>query len=293
MKNLLFHILSVYFIFSSCTAPIEINTKNSDPVPIIYGYITDQNIKQYIRILSSSPYFEEIKESAIDNADVSIADAEGENYIFNYTEDGYYESVLAFAAKENMKYHLTVELDFDKDGKTEFYEAETTIPEKVMADSIVINPLTLMGFRHFALNLYLQEPAETKNFYLCKFTINDTISNGKMDEYIIFEDRMINGTYLNGVTINYFEDATDEKNMQRYDDDNRNQYLVSPGDKIILQVINIEEGYYHFINECVREKNGENPFFGGPPSNITTNISNGAIGYFSGYAIQELESVIP
>jgi hypothetical protein len=162
-----------------------------------------------------------------------------------------------------------------------------------MADSIVVRPLTIMGFRHFALNLYLQEPADTKNFYMCKFIINDSISNDKMKEYIVFDDRMLNGTYLNGVTINYFEDATDEKNTEKYDEGALNQDLVYPGDKVILQVISIEKGYYDFINECSREKNGENPFFGGPPSNITTNISNGAVGYFSGYAIQELESVIP
>jgi hypothetical protein len=290
MKKILLHLLSVCFILSSCTAPIEIHTDDSPLVPVIYGVITDQNKKQYIRILSSAPYFEENKEQRTDDADVSVTDAEGNRYTFSYTENGYYESDQIFAAKEGMTYHLNVVWDFNKDGKTELYEAETTILPKTEADSVVLNPLVIMGFRHFSLNLYMQEPEETKNFYLCKFIVNDTISNNELDDLIVFDDRMLNGTYIDGITVVYFEDASDEKNIDKYEDkNNMNQYMIYPDDKVNLQVISIEEGYYNFINQCSGERNGENPFFGGPPSNITTNLSNGAVGYFTGYAIQELK----
>jgi len=109
---------------------------------------------------------------------------------------------------------------------------------------------------------------------------------------------MYNGNYIPGATITYFNDATDEKILDMYkqyyeDDDDAYNYLVAPGDSIRLQVMNIEKGYYQFIRECTSEMYGENPFFGGPPSNITTNISNGAVGFFTGYCTKELTTVVP
>jgi hypothetical protein len=38
--------------------------------------------------------------------------------------------------------------------------------------------------------------------------------------------------------------------------------------------------------------NGENPFFGGPASNIITNISNGGLGYFTTYAGSTAETTV-
>jgi hypothetical protein len=275
---------------------MEIHTKDAHPVPVIYGRIVEQNKKQQIRITSSSPYFAESDESAgIDNADVSVTDSKGNHHLFSCTKDGYYESLRNFGAQEGVTYHLRVEMDFDGDGEMELYEAETTVPRRAGADSAAVSSIRLMGSRHFALNLYMQDPAEEKNFYLFRFVINDTISNDKIHEYIVFDDRMFNGNYLEGVTVHYFEEATEdeEDSEARERDRDREQYMVSPGFHIRLQVDNIEEGYYNFISECSREKNGENPFFGGPPSNITTNMSNGAVGYFTGYTICELETVVP
>jgi hypothetical protein len=146
-----------------------------------------------------------------------------------------------------------------------------------------------MGFLHYSLNIYAQEPFETENYYLFNFFINDTISNNKVSDFIISDDLMYNGIYLNGISLRYFNDASDfEASGNDWD-----IYLVSPGDRIRVQMLNIEKGYYNFIRECMMEKYGENPFFGGPPSNIHTNIPKGAVGYFTSYCIREKETVVP
>ena len=275
--------------FFSCTAPIDINTRDSKPVIVIYGLITDELKYQDIRITSSSPYFDKKVNMVVTDAKVVVSSSNGEEYLFLCKEDGYYVSEEMFAATPGITYKLTVDVDFDKDGVVESYEAEATIPPVIYMDSININPISIMGYRHYALDLYIQEPAETDNYYLFRFFINDIYSNDVISEYIISEDRMYNGEYLNGVTIYNFEDITDESLYL----DEENDYYVETGDIIRLQVLNIEKGYYHFINQCISEKYGENPFFGGPPSNITTNLSNGAVGYFSGLCIQEKETVVP
>jgi len=275
--------------FFSCVAPIDINTRNSEPVIVIYGQLTDEIDYQYIRITSSSPYFDNKINMVISDAKVMVTSSDGEEYMFISEKEGYYVSEKKFAARVGNTYYLTVNVDFDKDGVIEIYEAETTILPIIPVDSLEVKPINIMGYNHYTLNIFMQEPSETEDYYLFRFFINDSISNNKISEFIVSDDRMYNGAYLSGISIYYFEDATGDS---PYSDEERD-YFVKSGDIIRLQILKIEKGYYHFINECISEKYGENPFFGGPPSNIATNMSNGAIGYFTGFCMQEKEAMVP
>ena len=277
----------------SCVAPIDIDTRNSEPVIVIYGQITDEHKSQYIRITSSSPYFDEKTNTTVPDAIVSVTSSNGDEYSFINEKEGYYVSEKFFAAIPGVTYNLTVEVDFNKDGVMETYEAETTIPSLVLVDSVDVKLISIMGYRHYTLNIYMPDPPEEENYYLCRFLINDSISNSKISEYIATDDRMFNGQYVSGATVTYFEDSTDEKNVAAQNSRGEGGYMAAPGDEISLQVINIEKGYFNFINECISEKYGENPFFGGPPSNITTNLSNGAVGYFTGFCVRENKTTVP
>jgi len=291
--NIVFVSIIAVIIFSSCTAPITINTRNSEPVIVIYGQITDEYKYQYIRITSSSPYFDEKMNQVISGALVQVESTDGDLFRFYEGTDGYYFSESRFAATVGTTYNLTVEVDFDKDGKIEIYEASTTILPVIPVDSVDIKPINIMGYRHFSMNFYMQDPSEAENFYLCIFYINDSLTNNKLSQYLYSDDRMFNGEYVDGASFTYFEDATDEKNLTSPRADDEDNYMVSPGDIIRLQLLNIEKGYYNFISESISVKYGENPFFGGPPSNISTNISNGAVGYFTGFSLQEQTTVVP
>ena len=281
--------LFVFFLIFSCTAPIDIHTNNSEPVPVIYGYLTDELKNQHIRITSSSPYFHEADNKFISNAKVWVTSSTGREYPFVHDANGYYVSQRRFSAVPGVSYRLSVELDFRNDGIVELYEAETTTLPKLPVDSINVTSLNIMGFHHYSLNIYMQEPPETDNYYLFKYVINDTVSNDRISDLIIADDEMINGEYMDGVSIRYFNAASDFEEIG----EDWDMYFVSPGDRIRLQIMNIEKGYYTFIRDCSMEKYGSNPFFGGPPSNIHTNLSNGAVGYFSSYCIQEKRTVVP
>ncbi|MDR2680782.1 MAG: DUF4249 domain-containing protein, partial [Tannerella sp.] len=285
MMKRLFGFIPVYVfplaVLFSCTAPIDINTRDSEPVIVIYGCLTDENKHQSVRITSSSPYFDNKENSPVADANVQIEDSEGNVYDLSYGENGYYFSKSRFAVRSGATYHLRVDVDFDKDGTPETYESVTTVSPVLTIDSINVKPLNIMGYRHFALNVFAQDPPGVKDFYLFRFYINDSLSNNQISNYIVTDDEFFDGSYLEN-TIYYFEDITDE-NVVEKNKDNDNIYMVSPGDRIRLQALNIEEGYYKFINECTSEMRGENPMFGGPPSNISTNLTNGAVGYFTGY----------
>ncbi|MDR2774690.1 MAG: DUF4249 domain-containing protein [Tannerella sp.] len=282
--------------FFSCTAPVDINTRDSEPVIVIYGCLSDEHKNQSVRITSSSPYFDDKENGLVTDADVRIKDSEGHDYTLLYGENGYYFSDAGFDVRPGVTYHLIVNVDFDKDGTEETYEAVTTVLPLFTVDSINVKPVTIMGYRHFSLNIYMQDSPETKDFYLFRFYVNDTLTNSRISDYVVANDEFINGSYVENA-IYYFEDNTDKNAVKKNEDDDspfNEDYTVSPGDGIRLQILNIEEGYYTFINECSTEMRGQNPMFGGPPSNISTNLSGGAAtGFFTGYCIHEKTAVVP
>ena len=285
--------LILILFFSACTASFDIDTDDSEPIIVIYGCLTDEQETQKVRITTSSPYFDNKTNDFVENAIVTITDSEGAIYPMSYSKEGYYESDDKFTVLENITYNLKVEVDFDKDGVSELYEASTTVSPVIPVDSIDIKYMDIMGYGHYALNIFMQDPPEQENYYMFRFMVNDSLSNYKISELMVSSDELYNGSYLKNITIVYLEDGNDEDNIKQSEDSDNKMYLVYPGDKVAFQVINIEKGYYNFIRECISEKRGENPFFGGPPSNITTNISNGGVGYFTSYKIFNLFTTVP
>lgn len=280
-KEYLFYLL---LFLVGCTEAIDIHTDNSEPVIVIYGTITDEIKQQEVRITRSSPYFDDKSNPSISGAKVTITSSE--NKVYKLEEDesnpGYYRSLISWAAKVGVEYTLDVEVDFDDDGVMDNYQAATQILPTVTLDSIKIVPMTIMGHANYALNIYGEEPP-TEDFYLFKFNINDSLYTKKISQFIVSDDVMFSGQYINGITINYFNDISEWEDDS--DEQRKNSIYIKTGDKVEAQMSSVPKGYYDFIIQCWSEMNGENPMFGGPASNITTNISNGGVGFFTGYCI--------
>jgi len=66
---------------------------------------------------------------------------------------------------------------------------------------------------------------------------------------------------------------------------------INVGDRIRLQVGSITKEYYTFLEELRLEVNPKNPLFSGPSANVSTNITNGAYGYFSVCAMSYVSTI--
>ncbi|GHS90952.1 hypothetical protein FACS1894203_0810 [Bacteroidia bacterium] len=272
------------FIIHSCTAPFDISTDDSEPVIVIYGTITDELKQQEIRISRSSPYFQDEPNIPVSGATVTIESSDKQIYeLFEVdTIPGLYCSKSVWAVIPGKTYNLAVQADFNKDGIKENYGASTTIPSKFSLDSLSLNLMNIMGHKNYSLNIYGQEPPGD-DYYLFKYIVNDTLVSTKISDYKTYDDIGINDQYLNGLTIDYF-DHIDNWVTDTEDQRKRSIYL-KPGDVIIVKTSNIPKEYHNFINQCRKEMYGENPIFGGPASNIVTNITGGGVGFFGGYCI--------
>jgi hypothetical protein len=266
----------------SCEEAININTKNSPPVIVIYGCFTNEQDYQYLQITSSSPYFDDEYNRGIAGANVFIKSSTNDTINLIERIPGMYHTKEEIAFISGLTYYLNVEVDFDNDGVKETYTATSQMPMPVEIDSIALRSFEIMGEKHHALYLYAQDPP-TKDYYLDMYKINGSPVRNKISNYTPMSDIPFNGQYMNGLLMQLFDDVEYKSDDSVY---------LAQGDIVEFGLARIEEGYYNFILQCEDEIRGESPFFGSPASNIITNISNGAKGYFTCYPITKIEAIV-
>jgi hypothetical protein len=283
--------LSVFVLLAACTERIDIESDASEPVIAIYGIITDEPKRQEINISRSLPYFEKQQSVGVSGAKVTVHSSEDETYGFFESPDsaGYYLSAGSWAAKAGITYRLSVEVDFNCDGAVEKYEATTTLIPPAYLDSVQLVPMNIMGHSNYALNLYGQD-AKTVDYYLFRFALNGELKTTALSQYTLIEDFAFNGQYINQLTVRYFDAFSEwEKDP---DETRRTSIYLKSGDELDIRMSLIPEDYFEFIRQSVSELRRKNPLFGGPPSNIITNISNGGVGFFSGYCVSTISLTV-
>ena len=271
-------LLSVLTLLA-CTEDFDIKTDNSPPVVTIYGMMSNIYEYQTISISTSSPYFDTLPNIGVSGAKVRISSSNGENYelVEMDTVQGKYRTIEKIAGTPDTEYTLDIEMLFN--GKTEYYMAKSFMMPVLEIDSVALRSMNIMGRERYSFLLYAQDPP-TEDFYLNRFKLNDSlILYGRISRYSIMDDVGLNGQYINGMSLHTFRHISEKE--RDGDDEGRERIYISPNDTIAFALSRIEKGYYNFLIQCRQERNGSHPLFGGPPSNIITNINNGAVGYFA------------
>jgi hypothetical protein len=278
-------ILFGFLLFFSCSEPFDIDTNDSVPVIVVYGYFTDELTHHSIKISTSSPYFDSQPNRGIPNANVYIISSEDEviRFVESDTIQGLYQTKDEVAGVPNLTYTLNVEVDFDNDGIKEIYKAISRMQPPIEIDSITIRNFKMMGENRYAMYMYAQDPPD-EDYYLCRYKINTAFVLDSLGQYSLMNDKRFNGQYIDGMLVQMFADAESEND--------REQISLSLGDTVELIFGRIEKGYHDFIAQCQDEKNGESPFFGSPASNIVSNISNGGKGYFACYSRSIAKTIV-
>ena len=275
---------------SSCTESIELDTDDADPVIVIYSTLTDELTYQQVQLSSSTGYFDGNKNAKVSGATITITSDKGDLYNLEevHNTPGTYKTTTQMAGIPGENYHLKVMVDFNNDGINETYEADAKMELPVKLDSIDISYEKIAKYHYYSFNIYAKEPAGT-NYYMCKYIVNDSVYD-RISKYVIFDDLSYDNQYINGSSIGYFFDDT-ERDEYKDADDYNTMTFIADGDVVKLQLSNIGKGFYNFLLQCQEEKDGESPFFGGPLSNISTNIKGGGIGYFAAYSISQKQAI--
>jgi hypothetical protein len=266
--------------FFACNERININTEDSPPRLVIYGYITTDSTQHRIRITRSTGYFSTTKPEGISNAEVRITSPD-EEFVLSESpnEPGLYLTKADAAGRIGETYTLHVSVDFDGDGQAEQYESVSYLPPAATIDSVAVQPSSITMFRDLLeIVIWGRIPDAEKNDFSFHLYRNGKLVNDSLQGFFTQNDDYIPGKEIIGLPVFYL----DQENAQSH---------LKPGDFVTVQIEGITHEYAVFIGNARQELYGSDPLFSGPPANIETNIRSLAptpdiliSGFFTAYS---------
>ena len=258
--------LILYIVLMSCTDKEIIDLEKTNDIRlVVFGEFTNEKKVQEIHLSTTSDYFIQAPVPVISGAIITVDDGEEITELIE-KEPGIYQTPGIFQTLPGVAYTLTIkDVDINKDGIFETYEARSITPQTVFIDGMAIRYND--KWKRWDVGVFFREPGETENYYLFKLYKNDVLYTNTMTKYQILSDKNINGKEISGIIVHDF--------------DKEKGKIVNNNDFIKLDTYSITKEYYNFINGLKLETEDRIPFFSGPSANLKGNISGGALGFFA------------
>lgn len=244
-----FLLLPLILLFG-CKKVIDVKLKNANQQIIITGEVNNLSGPYKVTISRSVDFTSDNNFPPVSGAFVTIS---GNGIVDTLSEDGpgiYFTNTLA--GRPGKSYSL-----FVKSGNN-IYTATSTMPQPVYLDSLSF----ILGRSD---NIYavanFQDPAETDNYYqFIQYTNGEAFRNGRGNS--VFDDRLSNGRYIS---------------MALYDDSSD----IRSGVTTTVQMNCVDKNVYNYLNELLQISGYGGGFASPAPANPESNITGGALGYFS------------
>lgn len=243
-------------VIVSCKKVIQVDLKNAPSRIVIEGEITNTAIFPRVRISRSVNFSALNSYPPVSGARVRLTDSSnGLSALMQETDSGVYTSRV-FGGVPRHVYQLEVTVD----GKT--YNATSRMPVPVPLDSVTFASNTDLSNKQ-AINAIVnfQDPVGPGNYY--EFT--ESVGGRVLPNVFVFEDRLSDGRYIKHPLFN------DSSYLQK-------------GDTLLLTMNCVDKNVYEYFL-TMASVTGNNNFQTLTPANPITNISNGALGYFSAHTM--------
>lgn len=271
MKKI-FYILPIIIIsMVSCTERIDIELDETYSRLVVYGTITTDTTTHFVELSETTSYYYNEAPPPVTGAQVEISDDLGNVFSLTEQSPGKYATSPLFAAVTGREYTLNIELQEEINGHKN-YSATSTANPIYPIDSIGLVYQPDWGEKgYYEVTCYYQDPPTT-DYYMFNIYKNGELLTDTIGDRIISEDEFFNGNYTNGIGVGYLDQSNERE-------------ILRPGDVVTFQGCNIPSDYYTFILTLQTETGFQTPLFSGPPANVTSNLNNGAVGFFAAYAV--------
>ncbi len=233
-----------------CKKVIDVKLKNASEQIIITGEVNNRPGPYKVTISKSVDFTSDNNFPPVSGAFVTIT---GDGVTDTLSEDEPGEYVTKnLRGRPGKVYSLLVKAEGN------IYTATSTMPKPVPLDSLTF----LLGRNN---NIYavanFQDPKETDNYYqFIEYANGEKFKNGRGNS--VFDDRLSNGRYI---TLALYDDSTD----------------IKKGIALTVQMNCIDKYVYNYLNELLQISGNGGGFSSPSPANPESNISSGALGYFS------------
>lgn len=230
---------------TSCEEIIHVNLNEANPRYVIEGDLTDLTSEQIIKVSQTVAFDADARNKPIDNATVRVTDDKGIIYTFNSVGAGVYKA--SFKPKNKTRYNLKVLIG------EELFESSSYMNSYIDVDSLGIIEDVIFSDTLYSVSLKFVDPKAQPNYYKYKISVN----GGDFSFSRVFSDKFNDGLYVTHQV-----------------SDNKNDILI--GDSVVIQRQIIDKPVFNYWNEVLSINPGS-----AAPANPTSNVSNGALGYFS------------
>ncbi|NJO87920.1 MAG: DUF4249 domain-containing protein [Chloroflexia bacterium] len=256
-------VLTAAVILSSCEKVIDYELNTTTPKLVIEANLTNDSDYSVVTLSKSKNFTDNNTFEAVSNALVIITDNAGNADTLKETQPGTYKP-LNMVGVPGRAYYLTVKTD------DEVYTAESQMPQIVNIDSISFNSINRFGEITIFPAPHYQDPANEKNYY--RFL--EYVDGERSTSIFISNDLLYDGQYVN-------------QSLRSFSDDLK----IEPGKKVEIVMMTIDSNVYDYFNSLSQISSGGGPNQTGTPANPITNITGGALGYFSACTIQRKSTI--
>jgi hypothetical protein len=260
----IFLILSLFVLAACYRDPFDIDTSEFGSSVVIEGIITDQEGPQTVKISRTVNITETNAFPRVSGAGVSISENTARPVSLQEITDGVYQT-YELTGIPDQNYTLTVQI------KDKTYTASCTMPQPMVLEEI--------EFEH----IY-----EGSELYEITCTFNDRPDSADYCLFNVYHNRHLIDYYL------YKDDMTDgqEVVLDNFD------IFYSQNDQAIVEILTLQKPIYDFyytLDVIVNNEYDEIAATLIPMTtlNPTTNLDNGALGYFSAHTIRRYELTVP
>lgn len=248
----------------SCEKVIDIKVADNEEKYVIEGNVINEVGPTVVKVSRTKNFNDNNDFNGIGGAIVKIEN-NNTSILLQETSKGIYET-NAITGTPGQTYKLSVNVG-DKS-----YTASSTMPQAVPFDDFYLKP---NGFDSLRTVTYVKfkDPANINNYYWFELFINDK----KQRNYDVRDDAFTPGQEVRASIT--FENKTDDlsKNLKK-------------GDKLGIEMHSIDASVYLYLFSLFgAEGSGNNA----APANPLSNISGGALGFFSAHTTQKRTLVIP
>ena len=306
--HIVFWFLSLSFLFS-CEKEIDVDLPRPEEKLVVEGVI-ETDAFPYVVLSKSSPYFdptdvESVAASYVSDATITISDGTTTNTMTKLCSGGLTQpqreqlsALLGIPIGVLTGYNIcgftdltmigevgkTYTISIDWNG--EIYESSTTITQPVTLDSTwfeVFGDRDSLGFVY----AFLTEPGASQDYYrwyaqrINSYRYGSLIGQQKDNRFLppsnsVFDDEFVNGTSFE---FGYNRASVTEKP----DDFPPERGFFKVGDTVVVKFCTVDKDVYEFIDRAEEQiLSTGSPF--AAPLNVTSNISNGALGLWAGYS---------
>lgn len=263
MKRHRIHFVTIGLIIcslSSCEKIIDLNLDTSPTGIVIVGNVFDHAGPYKVLISKSIDFTESNNFPPVRNANVIISDSVGHSDTLTESSPGTYTT-----SKLRGLPGLTYTLLVNAEGK--IFTATSTMPNPVSISRIYMKKSAVGSEKEIAFDF--KDPENIDNYYRVKEYVNDTLKTG----INIGNDKLYQGKVI-----------TYSLGSKALNDDTP----LKEGDRVKVELECIDKNVFEYLRTT-----GGNDGQSASPANPVSNISNGALGYFSASSVREASIIIP